>query len=141
MVSGAVLLPAAATGAAADQRARIVRPPVDVNEVSAAELETIRGIGPALAARIIASRDQAGKFRDTDDLRQRVRGIGPANLQRMIAAGLQVGGPTRIEPERAALREQIELIVGNAPRKTEVRLQGRIEESRQPAPGRAPTSR
>lgn len=141
LVSGAVLLPAVVLGGVPDQSARVARPPVDVNAVSAAELETIRGIGPALAARIVASRDQGGKFRDADDLRQRVRGIGQANLQRMIAAGLQVSGPARIEPEQAAVRERVELIVGNAPRKTDARQQGRIEETRPFAPARASISR
>lgn len=102
--------------------------PVDVNAASAAELEQVRGIGPALAARIVAARHQGGRFRDTDDLRNRVRGIGEANLQRMLAAGLSVPAPVRIAPPQAAARERVELIVGNSPTKAESRGKGRVEE-------------
>lgn len=55
---------------------------IRVNTASAAELELLPGIGPKLAARIIAERNANGPFRSVDDL-QRVRGIGPktaANL-------------------------------------------------------------
>lgn len=44
-------------------------------------LETLPGIGPALAARIVAARP----FHDVDDL-LRVRGIGPATLERLRSA-------------------------------------------------------
>ncbi len=56
--------------------------PLDLNRASAAELERLPGIGPALAARIIAYRDSVGRFRAVDDL-DRVRGIGPALLERL----------------------------------------------------------
>ena len=56
--------------------------PLDVNRATAAQLEALPGIGPALAARILAHRDSAGGFRTLEDLRQ-VRGIGPAMLERM----------------------------------------------------------
>ena len=48
---------------------------IDLDVASAAEIETLRGIGPALAARIVADRDSLGPFGGTDEL-QRVRGIG-----------------------------------------------------------------
>jgi competence ComEA-like helix-hairpin-helix protein len=48
---------------------------VDLDVASAAEIETLRGIGPALAARIVADRDSLGPFGSTGEL-QRVRGIG-----------------------------------------------------------------
>ena len=56
--------------------------PLDINRATAAELEQLPGIGPALAARIIAKRDSMGGFRRVDDL-DAVRGIGPAKLQRL----------------------------------------------------------
>lgn len=55
---------------------------VAISRATAAELETLPGIGPALAARIIAWRDSAGGFRTLDDL-AKVRGIGPATLARL----------------------------------------------------------
>jgi competence ComEA-like helix-hairpin-helix protein len=56
---------------------------IDLDVASAAEIETLRGVGPALAARIVADRDSLGPFGSTDEL-QRVRGIG-ARLAAKIA--------------------------------------------------------
>ena len=53
---------------------------VDINRAGAAELVALPGVGPALAARIVASREADGPFRSVDDLR-RVPGIGPAKLE------------------------------------------------------------
>jgi competence ComEA-like helix-hairpin-helix protein len=50
---------------------------VDINHASAAELERLPRVGPALALRIIAWREAHGPFRSVEDLRH-VRGIGPA---------------------------------------------------------------
>ncbi len=60
----------AGTGDAAEPVA-----PIDLNTASAADLETLPGIGPTLAAAIIAERDRRGAFSSIDDLRS-VRGIG-----------------------------------------------------------------
>ena len=56
--------------------------PVDVNTASAEALQTLPGIGPALAARIVEHREKNGRFRSPDDLRK-VRGIGPATATRL----------------------------------------------------------
>ncbi len=48
---------------------------IPVNRADAQLLETVSGIGPELASRIIRERDEHGKFRTTDDL-MRVAGIG-----------------------------------------------------------------
>jgi len=55
---------------------------IDPNRASAAELIRLPGIGPALAGRIVADRDQRGAFASAEDLR-RVRGIGPKTLDRI----------------------------------------------------------
>jgi len=52
---------------------------IDVNRASAADLEALPGIGPVLAARIIAYRQAHGPFKSIDDLEQ-VSGIGPKKL-------------------------------------------------------------
>jgi len=53
--------------------------PVSLSTASAADLDRLDGIGPALAARIIQWRDSNGGFRSINDL-DRVSGIGPAKL-------------------------------------------------------------
>jgi competence protein ComEA len=53
--------------------------PVDLNVAGEAELDALPGIGPALAAAIVADREANGPFATVDDL-LRVRGIGPAKL-------------------------------------------------------------
>jgi competence protein ComEA len=57
-------------------------PPVSVNRADAAELATLPGIGPRLAAAIVEERRRHGPFRSADELR-RVRGIGPALVTRL----------------------------------------------------------
>ena len=52
--------------------------PIDVNRASAVQLQTLPGIGPALASRIVAYRSRR-PFRRVEDLQQ-VSGIGPKTL-------------------------------------------------------------
>jgi competence ComEA-like helix-hairpin-helix protein len=56
--------------------------PLDINRATAAELEELPGVGPALAARILARRDSAGPFRTLAQL-DSVRGVGPSLLARL----------------------------------------------------------
>ncbi len=55
--------------------------PFDLNQVTADELVTIKGIGPALARAVIDYRQKNGAFRKVDDLLG-VAGIGPKNLEK-----------------------------------------------------------
>ena len=64
---------------------------VDVNQASQAELESIKGIGPGLAGKILAAR-QSGGFKDWNDLAERVKGVGPGNAARFSQAGMTVAG-------------------------------------------------
>jgi competence protein ComEA len=64
---------------------------VDVNKASQAELETVKGIGPGLSAKILKARE-TGSFKDWGDLVDRVGGVGPGNAARFSQAGLTVGG-------------------------------------------------
>lgn len=50
---------------------------VNINTASAAELETLEGIGPVLAQRIIDYREAEGGFKAIEDI-TKVRGIGAA---------------------------------------------------------------
>ena len=72
--------PAAARPAVVPAGARI-----NLNTATAAELESLNGIGPALAGRIIAYREQVGPFQRVEDVLG-VRGIGPRTLERFIDA-------------------------------------------------------
>lgn len=54
--------------------------PVDLNRATAAELEKLPGIGPALAARIVAWRETHGPFKTVEDLLA-IPGIGPKTLE------------------------------------------------------------
>ena len=55
---------------------------VNVNEAGTEELMKVRGIGPSLAERIIAFRNEFGPFEQVEDLSQ-VRGIGEARLEKI----------------------------------------------------------
>lgn len=63
----------------------------EANQASRAELESVQGIGPGLASKILKARD-AGTFKDWADLVDRVSGVGPGNAQRFSQAGLTVAG-------------------------------------------------
>lgn len=54
---------------------------IDLNSATWVELSQLEGIGPVLAKRTVADRDQNGPFESVEDL-QRVSGIGPRTLER-----------------------------------------------------------
>jgi competence ComEA-like helix-hairpin-helix protein len=55
---------------------------VELNRAAAGELETLPGIGPALARRIVEFREERGWFASVDELAE-VPGIGPTLLERV----------------------------------------------------------
>ena len=55
---------------------------IDVNAASQTELESLPGIGPALARRIMDDRERFGPFATVESL-TRVKGIGPKTLERL----------------------------------------------------------
>jgi hypothetical protein len=63
---------------------------VDVDVATAAELDRLPRVGPALAARLVTNRDSFGAFGSLEALR-RVRGMGPATL-RLIAPRVTFSG-------------------------------------------------
>jgi len=63
----------------------------EINSASAADLEGIKGIGSAYSSKIIAEREK-GKFKDWNDLIERVPGIGEKNSTRFSSSGLTVNG-------------------------------------------------
>ena len=63
----------------------------EINQASEAELDSIKGLGPASTARILEARAQ-GLFKDWADLMRRVKGIKPTQAAKLSDAGLRVNG-------------------------------------------------
>jgi competence protein ComEA len=76
--------PGAGAGAGAGPAATAPDAIVHLNGASAGELDSLDGIGPALAERIVAYRAAHGGFRSVDELDQ-VSGIGPVRLEALRA--------------------------------------------------------
>lgn len=64
---------------------------VDVNKASAAELDGIKGIGPAMSEKIINERKNS-EFKDWNDFIGRVGGVGEKTAAKFSAEGLTVNG-------------------------------------------------
>jgi len=71
--------------------AGVAQAAVDVNSADQSQLESVKGIGPALSGKILAARKQ-GSFKDWSDLETRVSGIGEKNSVGFSRNGLTVGG-------------------------------------------------
>jgi competence protein ComEA len=70
------------SGAGSGAGAPAAPSPVDLNTATAAELDALPGIGPALAERILQWRETNGPFGTVDDL-DAVSGIGPTTMERL----------------------------------------------------------
>ncbi|RRC94594.1 ComEA family DNA-binding protein [Schaalia canis] len=55
---------------------------VDINTADVAGLQVLKGVGPALAQRILEAREQRGAFESIDDV-DAISGIGPAMLRKI----------------------------------------------------------
>ncbi|MEY4748951.1 MAG: hypothetical protein RIQ60_1165 [Pseudomonadota bacterium] len=64
---------------------------VDVNKATPAELDGVKGIGPAIAGKIVDERKKA-PFKDWQDFIERVKGVGEGNAAKFSAEGLTVNG-------------------------------------------------
>ncbi len=56
--------------------------PINVNRADALELQLLPSVGPVLADRILAYRQEQGHFASPDDL-DAVKGIGPKTIQKI----------------------------------------------------------
>lgn len=83
---------------------------VDINHATELDLDSIKGIGPSTARKILAQR-QIKRFDSWQDVIQRVPGIGEKKAARMSDSGLTVNGqrygagaapPAAIAPRKAA---------------------------------------
>jgi competence protein ComEA len=75
-------LPTPSAATQVDQQPATAGGLMNINTASAAELETLPGIGPVYAERIIAYRDEHGPFADPIEIMQ-VKGIGPASYEQI----------------------------------------------------------
>ena len=64
---------------------------VDANQASAAELDSIKGIGPAISTKILDERKK-GNFKDWNDFISRVNGLGEKNAAKFSAQGMTING-------------------------------------------------
>ncbi|QTD44414.1 ComEA family DNA-binding protein [Ottowia testudinis] len=64
---------------------------VDVNTGSAADLDSVKGVGPGISKRIIDERAK-GQFKDWNDFITRVKGVGDKNAAKFSASGMTVNG-------------------------------------------------
>jgi competence ComEA-like helix-hairpin-helix protein len=76
--------------------------PIDVDRATAADLQRLPGIGPALAGRIVANRDSFGAFGSIEALDE-VKGIGPAMIGK-IGPLVTFSGPRRPVSDRPPRR-------------------------------------
>lgn len=87
-VKGETVAVTAGSGSKTKPRPAAAKPqwngPLDLNTATASQLETVPGIGPALAGRIVEYRKQHGPFKTYEELDQ-VSGIGKATLEKFRA--------------------------------------------------------
>jgi competence protein ComEA len=69
---------------------------LDINQASEAELDGLRGLGPAFTRRVMAERD-IRPFTDWPDLMRRVSGMGRVTAKKLSAQGLTVSGQALVE--------------------------------------------
>lgn len=69
---------------------------LDVNQASEAELDGLRGLGPAFTRRVMTERD-IRPFTDWPDLMRRVSGMGLITAKKLASQGLTVSGQTLVK--------------------------------------------
>ena len=63
----------------------------EINQATEAELDSVKGLGPATTARILKARVQ-GPFKDWADFLKRVKGFKAKGAEHLSQAGLTVNG-------------------------------------------------
>lgn len=73
---------------------------LEINTANEAELDSVRGLGPAATARILEAREK-GPFKDWADVMARVKGIKAATATKLSSAGLTVNQQSFPPPAEA----------------------------------------
>jgi len=73
---------------------------IDANLATEAELDGVKGLGPASTARILQAREQS-PFKDWADFLRRVKGFKGSGAARLSEAGLTVNGQPFEAPGKA----------------------------------------
>ena len=90
---------------------------VDVNKAGQAELESVKGIGPAISTVIVNERKKSD-FKDWSDLVTRVKGVGPKSAAKFSVAGLTVRGASYDgAPMKAGDKPPVMVVPAKAPAK------------------------
>ena len=76
---------------------------VDVNKATAAELDSVKGIGPATSKTIVDERKKHGDFKSWEDFITRTKGIGETKASSLSKEGLTVNGA---EYKKATAKEE-----------------------------------
>ena len=70
---------------------------VDANKATPAELDGLKGVGPAMSQRVVDARKQ-GEFKSWDDFMARVKGVKEKKAEKLSNEGLTING----QPYKAA---------------------------------------
>jgi len=97
VILGVLAVCALCTGAEGSQPSGVV----NINTASAAELQLLPRVGPALAGRIIEFRETNGPFRTVDEILA-VKGIGESSFERLEPYIVTNGATTLTEKVRRA---------------------------------------
>ena len=82
---------------------KVPEKPVNINTASSEELQTVPGIGPVTAEKILHMRKSYGAFKSVDDLLA-IRGIGPKRIEKMrkyLTVGKAAGSKSKSSPPSA----------------------------------------
>ena len=71
-----------------------VRHSVEINTATDEQLQSLKGIGPAMSGRILAERAR-GPFSSLADFDERVKGVGTITLRRWVTDGLVLATPVQ----------------------------------------------
>ena len=66
---------------------------LDINQANEADLDSLKGMGPSLSAKVLKARTEA-PFKSWTDFMQRVSGVGRSKAQQFSDQGLTVNGQT-----------------------------------------------